>query len=177
MKRFPILILGLVTLVALLGVACGEETAEEAIERAAEREGLEADVDIQDEEVAISGETEEGEEFEFQSGGDLPEGFPGDFPVFPDARLVGGFRGLEGGEESFLVTWETDADVEEVADFYEDGLAESGWQVVNSGTFSTDGETTAFLEIQGEDSATTGGVTITNAEGTTTIIVALTAGE
>ena len=63
------------------------------------------------------------------SGVELPEGFPGDFPLYEKATVSVATLAPEGGR--FLVSMETEDSADEVRVFYERELGEDPWQVDN----------------------------------------------
>lgn len=101
------------------------------------------------------------------TGGELPEDFPDDFPIFKDAELTGTLQGEEGGQSGFFATWETDASVEEVTDFYKEELDKDPWQ--SAGVFSsTEGTVISFTRADNVDFG--GGVTIAENDGTQIVV-------
>lgn len=88
--------------------------------------GKNVKVDNQGDKVTLTGE---GGEVSFEAGGDLPESFPKDFPVYPGARLVNSFS-AEGEEgDGVSVVWESGDSFDKVSDFYRKKLQEDGWKV------------------------------------------------
>lgn len=91
------------------------------------------------------------------TGGDLPDEFPDDFPIFKGAKLTGSVRGEQEGQTGFFVTWEGDASAEDVTDFYKTELDKDPWQV--EGTFaSAEGSMISFTRTDNKDLG--GGVTV-----------------
>ena len=91
------------------------------------------------------------------TGGDLPDDFPDDFPIFKDAKLTGTVTGEQEGQSGFFATWESDASVEDVTDFYKEELDKDPWQM--AGTFaSAEGSVISFTRTDGKDLG--GGVTV-----------------
>jgi len=110
-----------VLLVATLALACGGD------EKTVEIDGASFTVEREGEGLRISGEDEEGGAFSGQFGENarVPDGFPKDVPVYPDAQVVGGMVAGEGG----MLTLQTDDDLDEVAEFYREKLAKEGWSL------------------------------------------------
>jgi hypothetical protein len=107
-------------------------------------------------------------EVKVTTGGDLPDEFPDDFPIFQDANLTGSIRGEQEGQSGFFVTWETDASAEEVTDFYKEALDKDPWKT--AGVFSSgDGALISFTRVDNEDFG--GGVTVSGADGKTQFVV------
>ena len=102
------------------------------------------------------------------TGGDLPEGFPSDFPTFEGADLMGSMRGEQEGQSGFFVTWETGASTDEVTNFYKEALDKDPWKT--SGVFTTsDGAMITFSRADNENFG--GGVTVTSSDGKTQFVV------
>ena len=62
-------------------------------------------------------------------GAELPEGFPGDFPLYEKATVRVATVAPEGGR--FLVSMETEDSADKVLAFYERELDKDPWQVEN----------------------------------------------
>ena len=62
-------------------------------------------------------------------GAELPEGFPGDFPLYEKATVRVATVAPEGG--GFLVSMETEDSADKVLAFYERELDKDPWQVEN----------------------------------------------
>ncbi|MCJ7510412.1 MAG: hypothetical protein MUP14_05960 [Dehalococcoidia bacterium] len=62
-------------------------------------------------------------------GGELPEGFPQDFPVYANATVEVATEPPEGGR--FLVQWRSSDSPDQVRAFYESELDKVPWQVQN----------------------------------------------
>jgi len=96
-------------------------------------------------------------EVKVTTGGELPSDFPDDFPIFNGAKLTGTVRGEQEGQAGFFATWETDASVGEVTDFYKEALNKDPWKT--TGAFAAgEGSLISFTRADNEDFA--GGVTI-----------------
>lgn len=98
--------------------------------------------------------------------GRFPDGFPSDFPVFPDAEVLR----AAAIEDRFLAGLTTTASREDVIAFYEEELAQSRWQIVDR-----DVETlvdTTFLIITDADGGR-GSVAIATLEGATNIVLSV----
>lgn len=111
--------------------------------------------------------SEEGE-FSFEEGGELPDNFPEDFPIYPGAKLTSSWTAQAEEKEGISLVWETSDSMEEVSEYYKEELASSGWKV----GFSTEAEDTITMGFEKGDSS--GFLGITTEEGKT--IVSLTLG-
>ena len=89
--------------------------------------GDEADVQVDGEKFTIT--TEDGT---YTGGGDLPDNWPGDAPIYPDAKVVYSGSTTDGGQSSMGVTVSVAASVDEVWAFYEEALPANGWTVENT---------------------------------------------
>lgn len=130
--------LGLALAVTVGAVACGGgESAEDRAEQQV-REGIEqgladagVDGDLADLGDISVGDGEGGEAGTLSlAGGDLPEGFPSQMPIFdPDAMPIGGVSIVDSGERRIAVTFQLEAGEDEVVDFYRAELPGAGWSV------------------------------------------------
>lgn len=88
--------------------------------------GKNVKVDNQGDKVTITGEDGK---VAFEAGGDLPESFPKDFPVYTGAKLVSSFSAKGDEGDGVSVVWETGDSFDKVTDFYKKKLQEDGWKV------------------------------------------------
>ena len=81
-------------------------------------------------EIRYEGQTESGEKFAAQLGGDvtLPANFPKDLPLYPDAVP---FAAMETGGGTTIVSLDSDKRAPEVYRFYKEQLPASGWKIEN----------------------------------------------
>jgi hypothetical protein len=79
-------------------------------------------------EIRYSGETEAGDTFKAQLGGDvtLPDEFGGDLPAYPGAVAQSAMETTGG---TAIAALESDASASEIVDFYRDQLSSNGWKV------------------------------------------------
>jgi hypothetical protein len=108
---------------AILVLACGGE------EKSVEIEGGEITIESEGKGVRISGDQEGTGAISGQFGenAEIPEGFPKDVPIYPDAKVVGSM--LAGGRG--MVTLQTGDDPGKAASFYRENLAKEGWSIVS----------------------------------------------
>jgi len=108
---------------------------------------LPGDVNIEDDGEKVS---YKGEDFEFSidSGGELPEDFPKDFPVYKNSKLMSSWSSSDQEGSGTSVIWESEDSLEKVADFYKTELAKTGWTVTS--TFSQSDETSVFSFEKGD---------------------------
>lgn len=92
-------------------------------------------------EIRYSGNTQTGESFTAQIGGDveLPSAFGADVPTFPGSTAT---SAMETGGGTAIAALDTEADRDDVVDFYRDQLGSQGWSIVDEnelgrGTFVT----------------------------------------
>ena len=103
--------------------------------------------------VKIEGDGEKvsykGEDFEFSydSGGELPDDFPKDFPVYKNATLVSKWSSTDEEASGMSVMWETEDSVVKVSEFYKDELVKADWKITS--TFSQE-ESSIFTLEKGE---------------------------
>jgi len=103
--------------------------------------GKNVNVDSGGEKVTITGEDGK---VAFETGGNLPDSFPKDFPAYPGAKLVSSFsaKGEEG--DGVSVVWETGDSLDKVSSFYKKALTENGWKVES--TFEQNGSFTSTFK-------------------------------
>ena len=75
-------------------------------------------------------------EFSYDAGGELPEGFPKDFPIYKGSKLLSKWSSTAAENEGMSVVLETGDSVTKVSDYYKTELGKSGWTTTS--TFSQD---------------------------------------
>jgi hypothetical protein len=115
-------------------------------------------------EITIPGD---GGDVKITAGGELPNEFPDDFPIFEDAKLTGSVRGEQEGQSGFFVTWETDASMDEVTDFYKEELDKDPWKTASVIT-SDEGALITFTRSDNENFG--GGVTVSSNDKTQLVV-------
>ena len=99
---------------------------------------------------------------------ELPATFPSDFPVYSNATVAGSVSGSqEGYGKGMFVTFTTQDALDSVVAFYTKELPSRGWEATSS--FNTN-EMKTWAVTKGD---LEGSVSITTADGTTTIMVTL----
>lgn len=84
----------------------------------------------------------------FNSGTKLPDGFPGDFPIYSGAKLVGSFSASgQGDSNGSSIVWESSDNPAKVGEFYKTALPVAGYKVITD--LSTDDSTTLSFEKDG----------------------------
>jgi hypothetical protein len=104
------------------------------------------------------------------SAGQLPEGFPTDFPIYENAAITAASRIGSAEGDIYAVEMETTDDLEAVGRFYEARLAETPWEVTNVVPIAE--ENTIVLEFArgGEGQAGTLAIREEQTDGQKTII-------
>jgi hypothetical protein len=154
MKKLTVITAVIVSILLILAFTGGckknlaERLAEETIEKAIEKEsGEDVEIDLDEGEVTIQGDdgevnisadedtveikSDEGEAT-FGSGADLPEGFPGDVPVYENMDLHLAMSTRDG----YLLSGISQDSVAEIVDWYKDKLKD--WKIVDEATFETE---------------------------------------
>lgn len=126
--------------------------------------GESVDIDQEGEKVSIK--SEEGE-ISFQEGGELPENFPKDFPIYPGAKLAGSWTASSEETEGVSLIWETSDSINKVTDYYKEKLTELGWE----SSFTSETEDSMTLMFEKDD--TSGFVGITTEDSKTVISLTL----
>lgn len=67
-------------------------------------------------------------------GTELPDNFPGDFPIYDGADLQGAVQGEQDGIEGIVATWTTGDDFDDVTNFYKDEFDGGAWVTTTSGS-------------------------------------------
>ena len=113
---------------AILFSGCSA-AAEKAVEKKIEKEtGSEVDIDTKENKVEV--ETEEGKtEVQTGSNVELPEGFPSDFPVYKKGKITAVMKSDYEGSQGYMITIETDDDIDSVSGWYEEELKKTGYDV------------------------------------------------
>jgi len=123
--------------------------------------------------VKIEGDGEKvsykGEDFEFSydAGGELPEDFPKDFPIYDNSKLVSKWSSTNEENEGISVILETGDDLSKVSDYYKTKLEKEGWTITS--TFSQE-DSSVFSFEKGD---TEGILGITNAEDKVSISITI----
>ncbi len=146
--------------------------AEHMIERAIEKQaGGDIDIDIdprggKDASVSIKGQ--DGETYQVNAGEDvaLPDNWPSDMPLIPDAKItyagtMGMGMGMGGTGGGMSVVYTTAKSVTEVSEFYKKALVENGWTLagtmaVSGGSMvhATKGDSVGTVHIGGNEEGT-----------------------
>ena len=147
---------------ATLALACGGD------EKTIETEDGTFTIETDDGGVRISGEEEGVGEVTglFGENAKIPDGFPKDVPVYPDATVVAGMAAGDGG----MVTLQTGDDPDEIAAFYREELRSEGWSL--EGEMNLGGQRVLPIEKGGRS----GAVQISSEGGETTILIIVDAG-
>ena len=166
------------------GQNIAERIAEEAIEKAIEKDsGENVEIDLEEGEMTI--QSDEGEvsissdddsieiksdegEVTIGAGTELPDGFPGNVPVYPDMELNASWSTDDG----YFISGLTDDAGDDVFAWYKDKL--SGWDIEGEFTMSGDDGKTSTLSVKGDGLVVTIMVIETEDEGT---VVTQTVGE
>ncbi|MEK7112780.1 MAG: hypothetical protein AAB875_05645 [Patescibacteria group bacterium] len=86
----------------------------------------------------------EDKNFSISAGETLPEGFPSDFPLYPEAKIVSSFTANGGGTSGVSVVWESQDSLEKIIAFYKAELPKGEWKIVSS--FDREGSSTISFE-------------------------------
>jgi hypothetical protein len=87
-------------------------------------------VQITDGGKKISYTGEEGE-FSFESEGGLPEGFPNDFPIYPEAKVASSWNSSSEETKGYSLILETPDSREKVNTYYKEELTNKGWKITS----------------------------------------------
>lgn len=85
------------------------------------------DVEVKGDEVTI--QTDEGETTIANSEGELPDGFPKDFPEYKDAEVDSASSFASGETVTYYVTFYSDDAVKDVYEWYKSEFTGDGWTI------------------------------------------------
>jgi hypothetical protein len=143
-KKVPILVIlaAVVVVAAILGGIFYRKIADVVVGNIFSRlTGKNIDVEKGGEKVTVT--LEEGE-FSFEEGGNLPDNFPSDFPIYPDAKLTSSWAARGDETNGLSLIWETDDSISKAGNYYESELENAGWTL--SFTSETEDSTTFAFE-------------------------------
>ncbi len=148
---------------AALILACGGD------ERTVETEAGDLTFEAEGDRVVISGEQEGVGEISGQFGEDaeVPEAFPKDLPLYPDAKVMGSMLAGGGG----MITLQSGDDPDEVVDFYREKLVDEGWTI--SAEMDLGEQRVLAVEKEGRN----GAVQVSREGSDTTILVTIGMGD
>jgi len=171
MKRLTAIIALIVSMLLVLLLASGcfgqniaERIAEEVIEKAIEEDnGENVEIDLDDDGITIKGEdgevsisaddetveikSDDGE-FTIGSGAELPEGFPGNVPVYPDMEITTSWRSTDNDKDNYSISGLTEDAGDDVFAWYKDKL--SGWNIEGEFTVNVDDGKSSSLTAKGD---------------------------
>lgn len=68
----------------------------------------------------------------------IPNGFPRDFPIYPNAKITSAWKSGEDKVQGFSLVLESSDKLESISSFYDSELASAGWNIENtSGSIQT----------------------------------------
>ncbi len=141
-----------VIIVALCAVvlALGATGCQRAIERTME-ETTGIRVDENEERITITGD--DGEEFTMEgSDASLPDDWPSDVPLYPDAELESSTALRMSDTVQLTASWSTSDDVNDVYDWYRSELPAEGWEIAGDFSMEQNGQRTANITTSKGDS-------------------------
>lgn len=86
----------------------------------------------------------EDKDFSISADETLPEGFPSDFPLYPEAKIVSSFTANGGETSGMSVVWESTVAPEKIITFYKAELPKGEWKIVSN--FDREGSSTISFE-------------------------------
>ena len=107
------------------------------------------DVEVDDDSVTVSGE--DGDVTVSDDGGEIPEDFPSDFPLYDDADLDSA-SSIKGGDgTSFYLSLTSDDEPDALYDWFKAEFEAEGWEIVSDMNTSTDDGMTAIISVKKGD--------------------------
>jgi hypothetical protein len=129
-----------------------EESAEEPTQSVAPAENIRLTIQDDSGDVTYEGVS-----------GELPEGFPADFPI-PAGVIEQSNRLLVGGLPMWSLVVQTPAAYAQTIAFYESQLPAAGWTVTGSREAEMDWGTNFFMQVRSADETIAGSVSIEDRE-------------
>jgi hypothetical protein len=142
----------MILLSAIVGLAGCTPSAEETTQNGAPAENIRLTIQDDSGDVTYEGVS-----------GELPEGFPTDFPI-PVGVIEQSNRLLVGGQPMWSLVVQTPASYAETIVFFESELPVAGWTVTGSREAVMDWGTTFSIRVQSPDETINGSVTIEDRE-------------
>lgn len=123
----------LVAAVCLVGAtACSsEDMTEGVINRAIDLDGGEGRIDLDGDSITLT----DGDSTVSMGSGDLPDGYPQNFPLFDpsvEPVVAMAFNDQEQGEQRMTASYTFEAPAAEVAEWYEAALAAAGYEITEA---------------------------------------------
>jgi len=86
-----------------------------------------------------------GTEYTFKGERKLPEDFPHEIPIYPEAKITGSFSGSKAVGSFSTVAWETEDVFEKVESFYKSKLTQGNWEIKSTmKNYQDDGPTVVY---------------------------------
>jgi hypothetical protein len=157
-------IVSILLALVFIGGCLGQRIAEEAIERAIEKDsGGDVEIDLDEGEVTI--QSDEGEvsissdeetveiksdegEATFGEGAELPEGFPDAIPVYGNMDITSSWSSTDEGVTSYSISAISEDSVDDIFEWYKSQL--QGWEISGEFTMDSDDGKTSSLNAVGE---------------------------
>lgn len=143
MKKILVGIVVIALALALVGCGAiedkiGEEIGEEIVGVATN-----SDVEVSGDSVTI--ETEEGDVTIANDTGELPDGFPDDFPLYDDYTLDGASSISGGGTTTYYVNMLSEDEVKDIYEWYKAEFAGDGWEISGDVIYSDSSSSSGML--------------------------------
>ncbi len=139
-----------------IGEEVGEEIAGGALGGDVEVDGDSVTIETDDGAATITGDT-----------GEIPEGFPDDFPLYSGYKVESSSSIESNGEKQYYVNLISEDGVSEIYDWYKSELTGDGWNLTTDLLMTSDGEETGMLVGEKDDGVVT--VTLAPSDGKTSI--------
>lgn len=155
------LLIGIIVIALALGlVGCksieekiGEEVGEQIVGAATG-----SDVEVTDDSVTI--ETEDGDMTISNDTGEIPEGFPKDFPLYDGYELDGASSVSSGGSTTYYVNMTSEDSVEDVYNWYKGQFTDDGWEISGDVLYNDSNGSSGMLTAKKGDMEATVTVTV-----------------
>lgn len=153
----------LIALAAVSGLAAcdsSETLTEKAIEKYAEHQGVDMDIDLKDGAQSVTMQTDQGE-MTTQVGGNvkIPDGFPSDVPFYEGLTL----QTASTISDTYMLQAQSNEPLDKIVQYYVEAMPAQGWVkeaesnqggVLYISSFKKDGRTAGVSVMSGDDSRT-----------------------
>ena len=147
MKRAIIGVLIVVLALWLVGCQSVSEKIGEEIGEEIAGGVVGGDVEVDGDSVTV--ETDDGAvTVENGEAGELPDGFPDDFPIYDGATVDSASSIAADGDTTFYVNLVSKDAVGDVYDWYKEEFGSSGWEIKSDVMMSGDGQDSAMLSVE-----------------------------
>ena len=160
----------LLSAVLLVGAGCGQNAAENAVEREIEKATngqVQADIDVEGDSGEITITSDDGDTVgQFGENLELPSDLPNTIPVYENATVVASTHSEEN--DTYIVTFSSTDDFSEIKEYFKEQIPAEGWTIDNELEMTNPTNVASYSCTQGDYTLT---VALTQTEDVTTILI------